>query len=38
MIKEKLDWREKINNGTFHIRKVLFVHTAGLYKALVRIS
>lgn len=27
MIKEKLDWREKINNGTFHIRKVLFVHT-----------
>lgn len=27
MIKEKLDWREKIKNGTFHIRKVLFVHT-----------
>lgn len=27
MIEEKLDRREKKNNGTFHIRKVLFVLT-----------
>lgn len=39
MIEEKLDRREKKNNGTFHIRKVLsFLLSAGLYQALVRIS
>lgn len=25
MIEEKLDWREKKNNGIFYIRKVFFV-------------